>query len=333
MRAQRGIALLLALLVLVILIVLVGQMVVTATHNRSVADNATADLLNSYAVRAGYTQAQLYLQADAERGTEVDSVNERWAQSIEFAVGQAQVRVKTEDTGAKINLAQMVNDKGEVNTPVFDMVRRLLTMLGHSDEPAYRILDYEDSDTRGDFEAGARNEALTTLDELERIGGLERKVLYGDDSRKGILPFVTIWPRRSTTPGAGLINVNTAPAEILMALHDEMTPQLAAAIVTRRTQRAADGSVQHFKGVAKLADVEGMPATLLQAISPQLTVKATTFEIHVRSSVGPVEKAWLYVMSRTVGSPGGGGALQMALVSQQRETEPRAVKPPSEDEE
>ncbi len=316
------------MLVLAILIVIVGQMVISAAHNRTVAENATGDLRNSYGVRAGYEQAKLHLLADYERGTELDSVNELWAKPQAILLGPTAVGVLMQDAGSRINLAQLVNDKGEANTALLAVLRRLLVTLNHPAEIADRILDYQDTDTSGDFEAGARNARMSTLDELDRIDGLTREVLYGDDSHRALRPFVTIWPQLAAAPASGLINVNTAPEEILTALDDEVTPQLAAAIVAHRTRRSADGEWQHFKNVQELSQVDGMSSQLLTRITPRLTVVAPAFEIRVRSETGAVVKQWLYVVTRAAGQQGG---VSMSLVAQQRETEAKAIKPPRDE--
>jgi len=318
-------------------------MVITASHNKSVAENATSDLATSYAMKAGYYQSRLYLEADAERAADVDSTNERWSQPIEFAIGGTRTTVKIADAASKINLAAMVNDRGEPVDRIYQQVQRLAVSLGHPEDVAARILDYQDADTRGDFEAGARNEPMTTLDELQRIDGIAREVLYGEGEKKGILRFVTVWPRAAASgtpppegqpappaqPGAGTtgqINVNTAPAEVLLALDDDMTPAIAAAIVAHRGERAQDGSYQHFKTVQDVSAVQGMTAELLQKISPACVVKAAAFEIHVTAVSGAVEKGWLYVVTRAAGQQG--QPAQITLVAQQRETEARSVKPP-----
>ena len=302
-------------------------MVISAQHHRSVAENATGDLTNSYGVKAGYAQAILHLLADAERGLDVDSVNERWSQPIEFQLGQAKITARIEDAASKINLAAMVDDKGAPNDAVVDELKRLLRASGHAEDVALRVLDYQDTDTKGDFEAGARNARLTSLDELARIDGVEHEVLYGGDARAGILKHLTLWPHEAPQGSpSGQINVNTAPVEVLQTLDDDMTPQLASEIAAHRMRRAADGSPDHFKAVGDLANVQGMTQKLLSVITSRCTVKSPAFEIRVTSAVAAVEKRWLYVVTRAAAQ--GQGKPTVTLASHQRETEARSVKAP-----
>lgn len=351
-RRDGGVALLLALLVLVILILLVNQMTITSLHDRTIAENHLADLQNTYGTRSGYHQALLFLEDDGERAAGVDSLGERWAAPIGFPLGKAAVQVTVADSERFISLAKLVNDKGEVNPRQAGQLRRLVRILRHPPDTADRIIDYIDLDTKGSFESRARNDRLMNQEELLRVEGIEPEVLYGGtvagEPRKGILEFVTVWPRTALAPpvpppapgapppppeGAGgasapaLVNVNTAPAEVLEALSDEMTPQAAQAIVAWRLTPGADARPQQFSSVDDLKNVPGLPATVFASIKDQCTVKAATFEIRARSRVGNVEKAWVYVVER-----GSGQGKGLKLLSSQRLNDFVTAKPPALDE-
>jgi len=332
---DRGIALILALLILTILVVLIGQMTVTSLHNRTTAENPLADLKNSYGTRSGYHRALLYLGADLEKHPQVDTLHEGWASPLEFDLAGARVRVTVQDSERFLNLSQLVNDKGEANAETAGQLRRLVQILHHPPETADRIIDYIDGDTRGSYETGARNERLFNLEELLRIEGLPREALTGavegGETRKGLLEFLTIWPRGSV-PGdsvaPGAVNVNTAPPEILAALSDKMTPQLAQAIVTRRETMAdpVAGGFLDFQNVEDVRKVEGMTEEIFQEISKFLVARSATFEVRVRSASGNVEKAWNYVVRRTTGE-----RKKMTLMASQRMTDFAAAAPPQEE--
>jgi type II secretory pathway component PulK len=342
-RRDRGVALLLALLVLVILAILISQMTVTSLHNRTVADNHVADLQNTYGTRSGYHQAVLFLQADLETAADVDSLAERWAVPFPLDLGKARVEVVVRDSERAVNLAQLVNDKGEPNPTVVAQLRRLVRVLRHRPDVADRILDYVDKDTRGEFEARARNERLYNLEELLRVDGLAPEVLYGGtvdgDDRKGLLEFVTVWPASPATgTNPGIVNLNTAPAEVLQALSDEITPGAAEAIVAWRKQAGTDGKFQEFRSTEDLKKVPGVTDAMVTSVSGQVGVKSSTFEIRTRSKVGNIEKGWVFVVRRTGPSPGPpapspetGGGGGTTLVTSQRLNDFLSVKPPDED--
>lgn len=329
-KREAGIALLLALLVLVILSVLVVQMSASSLHTRTVADNHVADLQNTYALRAGFHQAVLLLQTDLEKSADSDSLLERWALPLEFDLGRAHVQVLVQDSERFVSLAQIPGEKGEANAVVAAQLRRLVRILRHPPETADRILDYVDGDSKGAFEARARNDRLFNPEELLRIEGITPEIVYGGsvsgEDKKGLAAFVTTWPF-APAQGApvGVINVNTASSEVLQSLADEVTPGVAAAILAGRVAAGPDGRPQGLKSLEDLKKLSGMPAAVFDAIAPQLTVKSSTFEIRVRSRVGSLEKAWVYVVRRTT-SQGGG----VTLLSSQRLSDFLTVKPPEE---
>jgi general secretion pathway protein K len=330
LRARdRGVALILALLVLVLLIVLVGQMAIGTRQDRVLADNRVADLQNTYGARAGYHRAALVLQADLELAADVDSLGERWAQPIDFELGQGRVSTLLLDCERFISLAQLVNDKGEVNPVVAGQLRRLVRALRHPADTAERIIDYIDADNKGSYESRARNERLLNAEELLRVEGLAPEVLYGGtiagETRKGLLEFVTVWPRGASQGAstAGAVNINTAPPEVLEALAEEMTPALAGAIAAWRMSPGPDGRPQGFKKVEDLKSVPGL-GPLYDQLAASCVVKAATFEIRARSTVGNVEKAWVFVAQR--------GQKGLTLLSQQRLNDFHTAKPPDVEE-
>lgn len=321
-KNERGIALLLALLVLSILIILIAQMSVTAANNKTITENYLNDLQNGYGARAGYYRALLYLEADAEKSSTTDNLGKTWAQPFHFQLGKSSVQVKIEDSERRINLSQINTDDGKVNTLVANQLRRLCAALGHPSDVAERIIDYIDADTKGDYEVGARNSRPYNLEELIRIDGVPKEALYGGDlyNRKvgALLDFVTLWPRtKSDGAQPGIVNVNTATVEVFLALSDKMSPSLAQAIIGYRSARKGDGTLQSFETVDDLKKVSGMTDDVFGEIKPQAAVKSTHFEFRVRSAVGNVSKSWIYVVKRA----GKEGAAKLSLVSSQKSSD------------
>ena len=330
-RRDRGIALLLALLILAMLVILIGQMTVTSLHNRTTAENPLADLKNAYGTRSGYHHAILYLAADLDKTPNVDTLHERWASPIDLDLAGARVSVEVKDSERFLNLSHLVNEKGETNAAVAERLRRLVLILHLPPETAERIIDYIDGDTRGSFESGARNEPPYSLDELLRIEDLPREALFGSaeggEPRKGLLEFLSVWPRgtgkEEPTP-AGAVNVNTAPAEILWALSDKMTPALADAIVAHRNTPldSAAGGFQDFQSVEDVRKVQGMTDEIFQEISKSLVVRSYTFEARARCATGHVERGWNYVIRRLADKK------RMSLLASQRMSDFAAARPP-----
>jgi general secretion pathway protein K len=329
------VALILALIVLALLIILLAQMSVTSLHNRTVAENHLAEIQNAYGCRSGYHEALLYLKTDLEKAPNMDSIHERWASGIEITAGTATVHVDTHDSTRFINLSRLVNEKGEEDPVTAGRLRRLVAVLRHPPDVADRIIDYVDADTKGSFELRARNERLFNLEELQRVEGIPHDALYGgrigNEVRKGILPFLTVWPRdlpQGMAAGAGGININTASAEVLASLSDKMTIQLGEEIVSYRDQPSEDGKTPYreFGSPEDLKKVAGMTDDIFLSIQSSVVVRSEFFEIKVKSSVGNADKRWVYVVQRGTGAQGG-----LSLLSSQRLTDFVSVAPPPEE--
>ncbi len=332
-RRDRGIVLLLALLLLVLLTLVIGQMALTSRHNRSVADNAMGALQGEYAVRAGHAQAMLRLEFDAEKSAATDHLHEAWADPFTFALGDASVRVSIQDSERRFNLNALVNEEGEEVPAVSERLQRLVSLLGHEPvETTRRIVDYLDADTKGDYEAGARNARMTTLDELTRIEGLKREAIFGDADRKGLLGLVTLWPHGKKPATKLAINPNTAPAELLQCLDEGLTAGLAQAIVTWRDGRTEDGSWRSFAKADDLTKVTGISPELAGKLGPHLVFAASVFEVRVASIQQAVERKHLTVVARSTTPPPAGGTVAPApkhkLVTSLRENDFLSLPPP-----
>ncbi|MBI4563580.1 MAG: general secretion pathway protein GspK [Planctomycetes bacterium] len=325
-RRQRGIALILALLVLIILVLLIGQLSVTTTHDRTIARNAMGELQNEYGITAGYHEAVLRLQADTEQSPDTDALDELWCPPISFTLGAATVDVQITDAERRFDLSALLNEKGEGDPLVVSAFRRLLQVLGHEImEPPDRILDYIDADTKGIYEAGAKNGPLMNLGELQRIEGLTPELLFGDDQRGPLLSYITLWPRVEGARTPFQINPNTASPVLLQALDPEIVPSLAYAIVEYRTTVGNDGHAARFTKAQDLQSIRGMTREILQRISANLVFKSSIFEIRVTSRVGQVERKQLFVVSR----PSGASAAP-AILASLREYDFQRMPPPEE---
>ncbi|NUN95217.1 MAG: general secretion pathway protein GspK, partial [Candidatus Omnitrophica bacterium] len=95
----------------------------------------------------------------------------------------------------------------------------------------------------------------------------------------------------------GLVNINTAPREVLMGLPG-MTENLADAILGRR---GADG--QAFTSVGELVSLEGMNLDTLAEMLPHMTVRSYVFEAR---AVGYVPATKAYAAIYAILDRGGG---------------------------
>jgi type II secretory pathway component PulK len=222
-----------------------------------------------------------------------------------------------------------VNADGEIIDEAKAQLQRLFQNLGFEGvENAERIADYIDLDTKGAYEAGARNSKPLNLQELERIEGLPRAVLFGDAQHRGILPFLTVWPKE----GGVKVNPNTASQEILQSLDDEMTVERAQAIISWRNVVSEDGKKRAFKNIEDVKKVSELDNDLVQRIGGRLVFKSQAFEIRITSTAFNVERKELYVAGWQGGQGEGqgeqtGGPATLKLLGSMREHEYFDLKP------
>lgn len=331
MRRNAGVALLLAVMLLALLIVLVASMVITSGNAERVSENSMADLQNTMALRSAYHRAVLYLQADAESGASYDSLHDRWAPELSFSLGVTNVTMRIEDEERRFNLSKMTLKSGGECAAARDIGQRLAGYLGHPAERMDRILDYEDANTDGLYEQGARNALLFKVEEILRIRGFTSGMLYGDPQAEALplFPYVTVFPRVGATVAAQgpavpqdvKVNVNTAPAEVLAALSDQMTLELGKAMAAHREGLDEQGKPRVFKSTSDLSQVQGMTPAIVTSITPHVAFSSSTFTIRAEATTGTMKKAWVYVVTR-------GGQQGVTLLTQYRHQPYQELKPP-----
>ncbi|MGD0884287.1 MAG: hypothetical protein ABSA46_05300 [Thermodesulfovibrionales bacterium] len=251
--SQSGIALLLVLWVLAILTVLVLSFsFMTRTETNATLSFKTG-IQKRFLAEAGlergimeifYRIANRNPAVIPEEGHEVWKVN---GTPYTDTTGDGSYKVKVIDDSGKLD----INALSDVN---LDILRNLLKNVeGVQDEDTVNtivdsILDWKDSSAPGlgthrlngagdDYYRSlpnpyeAKHANFDTLEELVLVKGVTPEILFGDREKKGLIEFLAIKP--NTKPGALMINVNSAPQEVLAAIPG-MPPELVANIMALR---------------------------------------------------------------------------------------------------
>lgn len=312
-KKEKGVALILALLVLTILIVIIGEMSFTSTQNKVIAKNYLDDLQNTYTALSGYNYGVLYLQYDKE--TYSDHIGELWAQArtLQLEDAESRANIIIEDEQARINLAMLRDSAVEPYKIAKKQLERLIINTGYDKTYAELVADYIDSDTNGNFEAGAKNDVLYNVEELLRIKDFPYSLLYSvsspeeesrtsflpvlpDASKNGIRKFLTTISAKGQ--GGWKININMAPREVLMALDEDMAVGIAESIIAWRDRLAGQDQPKGFENTNELLNVSGMTSSIYEKIRNNVDVKSSIYTIKVRAVTGSIEKGWLYTVSR-----------------------------------
>ena len=259
---ERGVALLLALLVLALLVALILEFDTEARREyRDAAafrDNFKATVLTRAAVQAARAVLQQDLLKDKQSGQYYDAPTDIWAFPIQqYAIGDGLLNAQIEDELGKINLNELAAG-GDPNARKVKVLRtkRLFELLQVSPDLVDAIVDWVDPDEVPE-PAGAEtlyyqnqkppyraaNAPLQTVRELRLIKGMTAQ------SFEKIVRFVTVYPEE----GESRININTADPVVLQSLDPRITQAMAAEIIQGRPYKTIQDldRVGSFEAVGK----------------------------------------------------------------------------------
>lgn len=257
MRDERGFALVITLLITALLVALsvefVDEVFVDTSARQNFVDGQQASLL----ANSGCEAAQKLLLQYAQLRPDYSSLTDlgQIAKLLNVVDEQGTLQVSIEDESGKLNLNSIVFPNGEFNPTYHDIAVRLFRKLGLQPE----ILDAA-ADWVGTNEAPrsggaktpyyqtlkppyvAKGGNLETFEELRLVKGFDAKTV------EMLRPYVTVY-------SDNLINLNTAPKELLASLSEAMTDEMAQRIIDYR-------KVTPLKSGSDLANVSGMASSV-----------------------------------------------------------------------
>ena len=218
-RNDSGVALLVTLLVLVLIVALAMEIFHVGARAAQSGAYGRDSIRSALLAEGGAAAAKIALRQDA-KDNQYDTLDEIWSRPVPpIELGEGVVAVTVEDEERKLNLNKLILANG--NAPDEQRLaafRKLLSIIGIEQSVADAVVDWLDNDDSarvGGAETSyymslpypyrAKNDLFDTLDELRLVRGITR------ESFEKIKPFVTV-------NSSGMVNINTAPKEILMAL-------------------------------------------------------------------------------------------------------------------
>lgn len=225
---ERGIALVLVLLVLSLLLTVVGEFALAMRLEGITTLNFRSTMISTHLAEAAYHQAVSEILPDAIahhldesgllvfRRTRTESPKVPTRQDIALGPGTFSYRITDEE--ARINL----------NRTSPEILSRLLSELGVEREARDVIVDsirdwldaneeHHLNGAESDYYMAlpvpyrSKNANLDAVEELLQVRGVTREILYGTPESPGLAEYVTV-------VGTGLINANTASPLVLRAL-------------------------------------------------------------------------------------------------------------------
>jgi general secretion pathway protein K len=283
---EKGIALLVTLLILVLVVALVHEVFRIGAQSAQSGAYGRDSIRCILLAEGGADAARIALRIDA-RDNQFDTLDEIWSRSaLPISLGDAEVRVTIEDEERKIDLNRIMLPNG--NAPDdrrLAVFQRLLDTLGIDRAVADAVVDWLDNDenprvagAESSYYLGlpnpyrAKNDLFDTIGELRLVRGVSDEVF--DTLR----PFVTV-------SSSGMVNLNTAPKEVLMSL-SAGTDLAGAGAIDAKT---ADEIIQYrkdrpFTTPSQVGNVSPFLRDLYAKtlIRNMVDVRSTYF--HVRSS-------------------------------------------------
>ncbi|WP_186311977.1 type II secretion system minor pseudopilin GspK [Marinobacter piscensis] len=270
MHKQQGVALIMVLLAMTLIVMLASGMTQQQNIRVFKAGHYLAQQQGQSIALGAEAFARLILLQDFEKDKEdnlmVDSPDEFWAMNAAILPlednGVAEVQI--DDLGGRINLNDLVTGSGQVDPVTKDRVKRLLIALGITGLSVDALVDWIDADDQTISAYGAEdgqylmadpgfraaNQPFVSVSELRLIEGMTEEI------------YTALRPHVTALPVSGLgINVNTATAEVLMSLHDELTAVQAASIIENREEERFE-SLQDFLALPEFAGLGLKPVGL-----------------------------------------------------------------------
>ena len=281
-RSQRGVAMILTLLILTLLVVTGLELNRAMRVEANLAGNFRDLTQASYIAQSGVEIARALIQQDEPS---YDALDEKWAQFEVLAIFSSQLfneghfTGQIMDEGSKFNPNGLIDAYGIVDQKKKNQLERLLTILGHDPQKIDAILDWLDPDEqKRPFGAEReyylslkrpyppKNGPLDSLGEILLIKEMDEATFYGTEEKEGLGKYLTIYSE-------GKININTASIPILMSLSPRIDQSSAKAVLDYRAGKP-------FRQTEDLRSVPGW-GQIYAEISSEITVRSNFFSIGV----------------------------------------------------
>lgn len=256
------------------------------------AENMRDQAQASAIARAAIDWARVILAEDARKNN-VDHLGEPWATTlIPIAVEAGTVTGVVVDQQGLYNLNNLVRG-GKASERDVAVFQRLLELLDLPPALANAVADWIDTDQDVRAPGGAEDADYLALDQPYRtanqfildIGSLYRIKGFDKTIIERLRPFISALPEPMP------INVNTAPAEVLAALIQDMPLETAKALVSAR-------KADHFTDQADFrARLTASQANQVQG--NEISVNSRYFVVTSRAEFGRSRVSYEALLSRT----------------------------------
>ena len=283
--SQRGVALVMALLVVAIGTMIAVNLMWQGTLDLRRTDAALAADQGLMYMQGAEAWAADILRQDLVDSPDSDHLGEQWAIELPpLPVDGGTIVGKLEDLQGRFNINNLVGADGRENELARRQFERLLLRVDVDPALAGAVVDWLDSDTELRFPTGGEdvvysdsdppyrtaNSTITSPSELMAIAGFDR------DLYRAVAPYVTVLPSGTK------LNVNTASDVVLASLSDDIDIGTAGSLVEQRADVEFIDIDETFSGLVEpdvLAEIDGVSEHFLLTAtvtlgSNQLTMRS-----------------------------------------------------------
>jgi general secretion pathway protein K len=340
-RNSGGMALIMAMIAIFVMSALAAGFALSVKVETRLAQNADSEQQSLWLGRSGMELARYVLAQQLTIPNEpYDSLNQKWAggsgslaesnsvlSSISldnYPVGDGTVSIKIIDLERKVN----------INTANATTIQQALTLMGvdASDISVVSdsILDWIDADdlprvagAESDYYQGlavpyyAKNAPLDDLSELLLVKGVTPEMYWGSNATNHTPSVFQHKLGFGTAPGqapdypfglveiftpfsSGNINVNTADATVLQMIPGVDQSTAESIIKLRAGPDGVDGTEDDTPFRNAAAALQGVGINNSQ--SAQLSVRSSTFEVHVTAQIGDYKREYIAILYRRTGT-------------------------------
>lgn len=302
---QRGVALLIALVVVAIAATLSTGMIWTRELDiRRTANITQGDQAMEYALGAEAWAEQI-LRRDYQSSPNNTNLTQDWALQLPpLPVQGGSVSGHLQDLQGLFNVNNLASSNAAQAAAATAQFQRLLVALNLDPEIADALFDWVNGGSQPHFPGGAKDnyysrlsppyltaeQPMTSISELLLVKGVTPQVYAA------LLPYVCALPLQApgTLSGTPLtpvaININTAPAPVLMTLTAGISSDLAAGAVQARAQQPFQNATQLTQLLGNIAIPAGVPA-------PQTF--SNWFRLSTRVTIGSAQLTMYSLLYRT----------------------------------
>lgn len=293
---RRGVALLLTLLVITIMILTIGQISYSTKVEVKIAQNFRDDLQNQKAISSGIHFTKAFLQIDSKKkgNEEYHCLKDSWATTATQSLGGSSLAIDIRDEERKFNLLRLISNEDKERETAKTQFKRLVGLIFNdnsfdTDAMTEDLLMWMTNETEIRKEQKIEL-PLYTLDEIRLIPEFMEKYFPEDEDRtytlSSLLDQLTLFSSKQ-------VNINTATAEVLQCLHEDVPDEFVTLIAGHReSEEEGFKSLTEVEELLKINESDER-AKIFNEIRPFLSVKSSYFSSTLTASQGNLSRKYI----------------------------------------